>query len=132
MITIAIPASNGRLFGHFGGCSQFAFVTADPEQRRILGIRTAEAPPHQPGLFPLWLREQGTTVVIVGGIGQRAIALLAQYGIPVRAGEPGAEIEKLAAAYLGGQLSAEPEGCSHHRDGEDHHPHHPGEHHHGH
>ncbi|HEY9171983.1 MAG TPA: hypothetical protein VI136_06855 [Verrucomicrobiae bacterium] len=49
----------GRLHGHFGGCREFVFVEADPETRTIRATRTVPAPPHQPGLFPLWLRELG-------------------------------------------------------------------------
>ena len=86
MITLAIPTSEGRLHGHFGGCTQFALVEADPDQRKILSIRTVAAPPHAPGLFPRWLREQGANVVIVGGIGRRALAIFAQQGIEVRGG----------------------------------------------
>ena len=103
----------------------FAFVSAEPAQRKILGVRPMAAPPHQPGLFPFWLREQGTNVVIAGGIGRRALALFAQYGIEVRAGTPGAVVEALDTAYLNGQLVNEREGCAHHHDVGDgqHHPH---------
>jgi predicted Fe-Mo cluster-binding NifX family protein len=126
MITIAIPATAGCLDGHFGGCTQFAFVTAEPDQRKIVSVRTVAAPPHQPGFFPLWLREQGANVVIAGGIGRRALMLFAQYGIEVRAGEPGAAVEALATAYLNGQLVNEPEGCAHHHDADGGHDHHHG------
>jgi ATP-binding protein involved in chromosome partitioning len=80
------------------------------------------APEHQPGLFPLWLRELGVTVVIAGGIGRRALANFAHYGITVRAGTPGTAIDPLVAAYLGGQLIATPDGCDH-PAGHHHHPH---------
>ena len=54
--------------------------------------------------------------MIAGGIGRRALALFAQQGIAVRAGQSGATIEELANAYLNGQLVNEPEGCAHHHD----------------
>jgi predicted Fe-Mo cluster-binding NifX family protein len=124
MITIAIPTSEGRLHGHFGGCKEFTLVQVDPEQRKIVSIRAVTPPPHAPGLFPRWLHEQGANVIIVGGIGQRAIALFAQQGIEVRAGEPGATAETLATAYLNGQLVNEPTGCTqHHHDEEGGHHH---------
>jgi predicted Fe-Mo cluster-binding NifX family protein len=132
MITIAIPTNEGRLHGHFGGCREFTLVQADPEQRRIISIRPVAAPPHQPGLFPRWLREQGAQVIIVGGIGQRALAIFAQEGIEVRAGEPNATVEALATAYVNGQLVNEPAGCTHHHDAEGGHQHHHGEDHHCH
>jgi predicted Fe-Mo cluster-binding NifX family protein len=123
-MTIAIPSTEGRLHEHFGGCTQFTLVQTDPAQRKILGIQTLAAPPHAPGLFPRWLREQGANVVIAGGIGRRALALFAQQGITVRAGQPGATIEELANAWLNGQLTGEPQGCAHHHDDADEHHHH--------
>ena len=131
MITIAIPSAEGRLHGHFGGCREFTFVQADPEQRKVISIRPVTPPPHMPGLFPRWLREQGANVIIAGGIGRRALDLFAQQDIEVRAGEPGAAVEALATAYLNGQLMNEPESCAHHHDADGGHHHHhcePGHH----
>jgi len=126
-MTIGFPTIEGRLHEHFGGCKQFTLVQADAAQRKILDIRTLTAPPHAPGLFPRWLREQGTNVVIAGGIGRRALDLFARQGIEVRAGEPGATVESLAAAFLNGQLVNKPEGCAHHHDDQGgHHHHHDG------
>ena len=132
MITIAIPTAGGRLHGHFGGCREFTLVQVDPEKRKIISIRAVTPPPHAPGLFPRWLREQGANVIIVGGIGQRAIAIFAQEGIEVRAGEPDATVEALAAAYLDGRLVNEPQSCAHHHDDGSGHHHHHGEDHHCH
>ena len=47
-------------------------------------------------------------MVIAGGIGQRALAIFAQNGIQVRAGQPDAPVEALVAAYLAGQLVQAP------------------------
>ena len=132
MITIAIPTSEGRLHGHFGGCREFTLVQADPEQRKIISIRPVTPPPHAPGLFPRWLREQGAQVIIVGGIGGRALAIFSQEGIEVRAGEADATVEALATAYLDGRLVNEPQGCAHHHDDGSGHHHHHGEDHHCH
>jgi len=133
MITIAIPSAEGRLHGHFGGCREFTLIQADPEQRKIISLRPVTPPPHAPGAFPRWLREQGASVIIAGGIGRRALDLFAQQGIEVRAGLPDAPVDQLAAAYLSGQLTATPEGCSqhgHHHEHEHHHGHGHGHHHH--
>jgi predicted Fe-Mo cluster-binding NifX family protein len=132
MITIAIPTAAGRLHGHFGGCREFTLVQADPEQRKIISIRPVTPPPHAPGLYPRWLREQGASVIIVGGIGGRALAIFAKEGIEVRAGEPDATVEALVAAYLDGRLVNEPQGCAHHHDDGSGHHHHHGEDHHCH
>jgi ATP-binding protein involved in chromosome partitioning len=132
MITIAIPTADGRLHGHFGGCREFTIVQADVEQRKIISLQPVTPPPHAPGLFPRWLREQGVSVVIAGGIGHRALAIFAREGIEVRAGEPDATAEALALAYLNGQLVNKPSGCTHHHDEEGGHHHHHGEDHHCH
>lgn len=132
---IAIPTENGQLHGHFGGCREFALVEVDPDSKTVLATQTVPAPPHQPGLFPRWLREQGVTVVIVGGIGRRALDIFAHHGITVRAGQPGTSVEILVAAYLGGQLTQRPDGCAHHghphghSHEHDHHHHHHHDHH---
>ena len=120
MITIAIPTAEGRLHGHFGGCREFTLVQADPEQRKIVSIRPVTPPPHAPGLFPRWLREQGAKIIIVGGIGGRALAIFAQEGIEVRAGEPDATVEALVTTYLDGRLTGSPTGCEHHGHHHDH------------
>ena len=121
---IAIPIENGCLFGHFGGCHQFALVEVDADQKKILNTEIVPAPEHRPGLFPRWLRERGANVIVAGGIGQRALAAFAHHGIVVRAGIPGAPVEQLVTAYLNGLLTVTPDGCGHHG----HHHHH--EHHH--
>ena len=116
---IAIPVENGRLNSHFGGCRHFALIEVDQNTKTVLRSETLPAPEHQPGAFPRWLREQNVQVVIAGGIGQRALAIFAQNGIQVLAGQPDAPVEVLAAAYLEGRLVQTPEGCAHH----DHHEH---------
>lgn len=124
---IAIPVENGRLHDHFGGCRQFALIHVDAQNKLTLRTDIVAAPQHKPGLFPLWLREQGVKVVIAGGIGKRALASFADYGIVVRAATHGAAIEPLVAAYLDGRLTTTPDGCTH-----DEHHHHDHDHHHEH
>ena len=111
---IAIPVENGHLNSHFGGSSQFAIIEVDPNTKTTLRTETLPAPQHQPGVFPRWLRELGVEVVIVGGIGRRALDIFFQHGIQVRAGQPDAPVEALVAAYLAGQMVQAPEGCAHH------------------
>jgi ATP-binding protein involved in chromosome partitioning len=113
---IAIPVENGRLAGHFGHCRQVMLLTVSDKQ--IVEQQTLDTPPHQPGAFPAWLAEQGTNVVIAGGMGQRALDLLADADIEVVLGAPSATPEELAAAYLAGELTAGANTCSH---GPDHH-----------
>ena len=122
-MTIAIPVVNGRLHSHFGGCTHFALVEADPEHRTILSTRTLEAPPHAPGVFPRWLLGLGVNAVITGGIGRRALELFAEQGIAVRTGPPESSVEDLVVSYMSGALTGAPEGCAshgHHHEHGDH------------
>lgn len=118
-VRIAIPVAGGRLNDHFGACSHFAIVDADLENKRVLSSRPVAAPPHAPGLFPSWLREQGVQTVIVGGIGRRALELFAQAQIEVRPGRSGASIEELVNEFMAGTLTGSPNACTsqgHHSD----------------
>jgi predicted Fe-Mo cluster-binding NifX family protein len=128
---IAIPVENGRLHDHFGGCCQFAVVEVDFEKKSALNTSVLAAPEHQPGTFPRWLREMGVEMVIAGGIGRRALAIFDQHGITVRAGQSGASVEELVAAYLGGRLTTAPDGCEHHEHDHGHENGHHHHHHHG-
>ena len=82
-LLIAIPLAAGKLCMHFGHCEQFALVQADPTEKRIVGREDVTPPPHEPGLLPRWLAQQGATVILAGGMGQRAQALFAQNNIQV-------------------------------------------------
>jgi predicted Fe-Mo cluster-binding NifX family protein len=127
---IAIPTEDGHLHGHFGGCRQFALVEVNPETRETLRMEIIPAPEHQPGLFPRWLGRQGVEVVIMGGVGRRALANFAQQGVSVRAGLPGEPVEAQVTAFLEGRLTETPEDCGHHHhhdhdhDHDHHHQHH--------
>lgn len=110
---IAIPLANGRLSLHFGHCEQFALLDVDPESRRVTEKRYVVPPPHEPGLLPRWLHEQGADVIIAGGMGQRALQLFAQNGIEVVVGAAGGEPDEIAVAYLQGTLVTGNNVCDH-------------------
>ena len=119
-VRIAIPVSNGRLHGHFGGCREFMLVDADTQSLTVSATQTLPAPAHTPGAFPKWLREQAARVVIAGGIGRRALDIFTLHGIVVVAGEVNARVEVLVAAYLAGMLTGSPVACAHHGQQHDH------------
>ena len=88
-------------------------VDVDPVEKKILKREDIEAPPHQPGLLPPWLAGQGANVIIAGGLGQRALALFAEIGLPVIAGAPAETLEKLGLDYLEGVLQPGANCCDH-------------------
>ncbi len=107
----AIPIADGKLTAHFGHCKEFALV--EVEDKQILNTEMLEPPPHEPGVLPRWLKEQGTNVVIAGGMGQRAIELFQQAGVQVLVGAPVDEPENLVKSYLSQTLVTGGNVCDH-------------------
>ncbi len=110
---IAIPLTSGQLCEHFGHCEQFALIDADKTSRQILDNKLLTPPPHEPGVLPQWLHEQGAEVVIAGGMGQRAQQMFTRNGIKVVVGAPGHGPAAVVSAYLDGQLEVGTNPCDH-------------------
>ncbi len=110
---IAIPVEDGALAQHFGHAGQFHFFLAVPDEGRVEFEKALPAPPHEPGRLPEWLWENGAKVVIAGGIGPRAVALLEAHGIEVFTGAPCGEPHAVAEQYLAGTLAADQNRCDH-------------------
>jgi len=106
----AVPLSDGKLTAHFGHCQEFALIDAD--ENEIKNKEILMPPPHDPGVLPRWLSQQGTNVVIAGGMGQRAIDLFNQAGITVVIGAPSEEPETLVKHYLNNTLSTGDNLCA--------------------
>ena len=110
---IAIPMAKGNLCMHFGHCEQFALIEVDEKTKQIKGTILLNPPPHEPGLLPRWLHEQGANVIIAGGMGQRAQSLFAENSIKVVVGAPAETPESLVTAYLAGTLQTGSNVCDH-------------------
>jgi len=79
----------------------------------VLRTDTLQAPPHEPGLLPRLLAQNGVQVIVAGGMGRRAQALFAESGIEVVVGAPQEAPERLAADYMAGTLAAGENLCDH-------------------
>ncbi len=110
---IAIPVAEGKLCMHFGHCEQFALLEVDEKAKKVTGKRMLTPPPHEPGVLPRWLHQEGANVIIAGGMGQRAQSLFAENGIKVVVGAPGDTPEQVATQYLAGTLKAGANVCDH-------------------
>jgi Mrp family chromosome partitioning ATPase/predicted Fe-Mo cluster-binding NifX family protein len=110
---IAIPVIDGELSMHFGHCAQFALVDVDPAQKTITELTYVTPPPHEPGLLPRWLHEQGATMIIAGGMGSRAQDLFTENGIAVITGAPVDKPAALVTAYLDNMLATGSNICDH-------------------
>jgi len=115
---IAIPVSDGVLSPHFGHAEKFVFVDVDPSSSAIRKMAAVPAPPHQPGFLLAWLKEHGAEVVLVGGLGPRAVQLLEARAIRVVTGVPGLEPARLAEEFLRGRLTDGADPCDHGHHGE--------------
>jgi predicted Fe-Mo cluster-binding NifX family protein len=110
---IAIPIANEQLCMHFGHCETFAVLTVDEKTKTITGRQNLVPPPHEPGVLPRWLGEQKVTVIIAGGMGQRAQQLFAEQNITVVVGAPSVAPDTLVADYLAGTLQSGANACDH-------------------
>ena len=108
---LVIPVSGGKLSSHFGHCEQFAFM--ETQDHKIVDTDMRTPPPHEPGVLPQWLYDQGADVVIVGGMGERAQGLLREKGIEVIIGAPMDVPESLANQYLSDTLVSGANVCDH-------------------
>ena len=110
---IAIPLADGKLCMHFGHCERFALVDVDRTSKKIVKREDVVPPPHEPGLLPPWLAERGATMIVAGGMGQRAQSLFAEQGIQVVVGAPAESPETIVAQYLDGTLQTGANVCDH-------------------
>lgn len=110
---IAIPLAGEKLSAHFGHCDKFAIIEVDEQSKSVLSRRDLSPPAHQPGVLPKWLNEMGVQMILAGGIGRRAQQIFRDNDIKVIVGAPPEDPEKLAAAYLEGNLQTGDNICDH-------------------
>jgi len=110
---IAIPLVQGKLSLHFGHCEQFAIFDIDDNIKRVINRKDAAPPGHEPGVLPRWLHENNVSVIIAGGMGQRAQQLFTQNNIKVVIGASGQSPEELVSAYLENRLETGDNICDH-------------------
>lgn len=111
--TIAVPVADGKLAAHFGHCESFHLFSVNMERKEIVDRREIEAPPHQPGLLPRWLRERGATRILAGGMGARAHDFFSEMGIEVQIGAPAGVPEDLVQDWIEGKLVCGDNVCDH-------------------
>lgn len=112
---IALPVSGEQLCSHFGHCERFYIFDVQQGSTGILRMSAINAPPHEPGLLPGLLCEEGVDVVIAGGMGSKAQELFNQKGVKVISGVSTTEgkPEDIVQLYLSGSLVAGANVCDH-------------------
>ena len=111
---IAVPLHQGTFCPHFGGAEAFALYSINLAERTIGDRQVGFPPEHGRGVFPVWLRQQGASVVLAGGMGPRAVGIFAQHGIEVMLGIEGDDPDALVQSYLDGTLEATGQPCYEH------------------
>jgi ATP-binding protein involved in chromosome partitioning len=113
MLKYAIPVSGGQVCQHFGHCEQFALIDVDEVKKGIVGKKMVTPPPHQPGLLPPWLAQQGVNRIIAGGMGAHAQELFQQNNVEVIMGAMESDPEKAVLSHLNGVLETGGNTCDH-------------------
>ena len=108
---IVIPVTDGVLSGHFGHCEEFYF--AEIADGKIIKEYKITPPEHEPGLYPKWVKEQGGTLVIAGGMGKKACALFAENGVEIITGAVPYEPRQVVENYLANKLEVTQNSCDH-------------------
>ncbi len=114
---IAFPTSDRiTVDGHFGHTKEFALYTI--EGTIVKNVKFVTPPPHEPGVLPRFLGQNGIDVIVTGGMGQMAVNLFNQQNIDVILGAKGS-IEQNLSEYIGGILESKGSSCDH-KHGEHH------------
>lgn len=108
----AVPTNEGKLCAHFGHCEAFALIDTDATGK-VINETYITPPPHEPGLLPPWLSQQGVNCIIAGGMGSRAKELFAAQGVNVVTGAQGEEPRAIVENYLKGTLQTGVNTCDH-------------------
>ncbi len=117
LIRIAMPVIGEKLSEHFGHAEKFVFF--DVEDGKITTTEIIPAPQHIEGSFPQWIKENKANILIVSGIGPKAVDMLNSFGITVITNVVPDNPRKIVEDFLANKLDTTyKEVCDH---GEHHH-----------
>ena len=109
---IAIPVDeNGILDGHLGHCKFFALLNVDGN--KIVSEEKVVPPPHEPGVLPKWLADQGVSDVLAGGMGHKAIQIFNYNNVNVFVGAPQLTAQELVEGFLKETIEFTANYCDH-------------------
>ncbi|MBR6067895.1 MAG: NifB/NifX family molybdenum-iron cluster-binding protein [Bacteroidales bacterium] len=122
IFNIAIPTREGDMVDeHFGHCEYFTLFKVDDETKTIISKEKLDSPEGcgcKSNIIHTFL-EKEIDVMLAGGIGGGAVAMLESSGIGVFNGCSGPTSE-VVLNFLNGKIYAQGECCSHHHDGCEH------------
>ncbi len=105
---IAIPLAdnngeNSKISEHFGHAPYFAIVEVHDNEEIELEIIENPLLEHGPGELPEFLKSQQVEIIIVRGIGKRAISFFENFGVKVIRGAEGT-VKNILYSFLHGKL----------------------------
>ncbi len=103
-VRLAIATDDNGVSTHFGKCRTYTLV--DIEDGRVIKKEAVTNPGfegHQPGMIPRFLHEKGATIVIAGGMGQRAVDFFNEFGMQTVVGVIG-DIDSTIEKFIRGSL----------------------------
>ncbi len=115
IIKVALPVENNKLSEHFGHAERFMFF--DIEEGKIISTEITQTPEHIEGSFPQWIKSNNADVIIVSGIGPKAIEMFNNVGIKVITNVVPNEPRKVVEDFINNRLDTSyEEVCEHHRN----------------
>lgn len=114
---IAVACDNNMIGAHFGHCKEY--LVAECEGTEVKNFEYLNAPEHKPGVLPKFLADHDVNVVLVGGIGSKAVTLFNQNNIDVYSGCVGGCKQNIAN-FLNGTLVSTGAQCAGHDHDENH------------
>lgn len=105
---VALSTKNNMVTEHFGHCDYF--IVYDIKDKKVRASSLIKNPPHQKGLLPKFLKDNGVDVVIAGGIGQMAVGLLKDLGIECYMNIEG-EADQVIQRYLNNEFVDKGKPC---------------------
>ncbi len=106
-IAISAEAKNGLdslVNPHFGRCPCFILVDmAGQEVKEVTAVDNPYYGNHSPGQVPAFINSHNVDVMLVGGMGRRAVTFFQQYDIEAVTGASGT-VQQALQSYLAGQL----------------------------
>lgn len=114
---VAVAMSGNQISEHFGRCSCFLIVTVEEEEIRSREV--VDAPPHEQGVLPDFLKEHGVEYLLTGGIGRRAVQYFDQMGITIYSGVSGS-VDEALSNFLTDRLEPGGDVCEGHHGHGDH------------
>ncbi len=98
---------------HFGHAKEFAF--AEVKDGKVNTTEYVTPPPHAPGVIPEFVKAQGATAIVTGGMGGMAVQMFKDFGIDVILGAKGS-IDEALSFYISGNLESTGSVCDHTHD----------------